>query len=165
MSDFMSNTTLKLPGRFTSKPRFSLNGDAQSASPLDTPSSLGATTDFGFDTKLTSVDPSLSAEPVRPGLGGGWTSGVGTASQIANVGLGIYSALEQSKMNQFMRGYYGNEMARNKADFNNNVTSTNAALDKQARTSASQNGFAFGTAGNNAAAADAMSKWGVQKFE
>jgi len=100
-----------------------------------------------------------------PVLGGGWMEGAGLGLQAANVGLGIYSALEQSKMNKFMRGYYGNEMARNKVDFNNNVTSTNAALEKQARTSASQNGFAFGSTENQAATAEAMNKWGVQKFE
>jgi hypothetical protein len=110
--------------------------------------------------------PSLNTEGVKtPDMGGGWMSDIGTGLKVAQVGLGVYNAMEQSKMNDFMKGYYGNEMARNKVDFNNAVDDANSRRELRAENKASAAGFAFGSDESKNRIASDMSQWGAKKFD
>jgi len=97
-----------------------------------------------------------------PALGGDWMKGANLALGGAQVGLGVWNALEQSKMNKFMRGYYGEEMARNKADFANNALVTNNQIEQQARNRASNAGFGFDSEESKKRTASHMDQWGVK---
>lgn len=98
-----------------------------------------------------------------PDMGGTWMDGTKTILDVAKVGMGIYSALDQSKMNKFMRGYYGDQMALQTADFANNAKSTNASLEQRAQNKLSAQGFSFDSAENKAGTADYMKQWGVKE--
>lgn len=98
-----------------------------------------------------------------PGKEGAWTSGVGMALDVAGVGLDVYNALEQSKMNKFMRSYYGDQMDMQKTDFANAAKGTNEALAGRARTRASAAGHSFDSAENKAQTSSYMDQWGMQE--
>lgn len=95
------------------------------------------------------------------GSGGGWAS---TALNAAEIGLGVYNALESAKMNKFLRGHYKDQMALQRADFANQARSVNTALeDRQARRQSSQTGHEIGSAANQAATAAYMDKHRVDE--
>jgi len=99
---------------------------------------------------------------------GGWmdkNGKGGMALGVAQVGLGVYNAMEQAKMNKFMRGYYGDQMAMQKTDFSNAAKSTNEALSARQGRILSAQGTTTGTAANQAGVNDYMKQWGVnEKF-
>ena len=101
--------------------------------------------------------------PDVPKLGGTWLEKGQFGLQAAGVGLGVWNALEQQKMNKFMRGYYGDQMDLQRSDFANNAKSTNAQIEQRERNRLSAAGFAFDSAENKQGTADAMAKWGVKE--
>jgi hypothetical protein len=79
------------------------------------------------------------------------------------VGLGVFNALEQSKMDKFMRGYYGDLMDMQRTDFANAAKSTNTELAGRRERVLSSQGQTTGTPGNAAGVADYMKQWGVSE--
>ena len=97
-----------------------------------------------------------------PDMLGKWTKGADIGLKVASVGLGVWNAMEQQKMNKFMRGYYGDQMDLQRSDFANNAKSTNAQIEQRERNRLSAAGFGFDSAENKQGVADAMDKWGVK---
>lgn len=115
----------------------------------------------GFDPTGGAATKSNS---LFPNMEGKWMEAGEFGLGVAKVGLGIYSALEQSKMNKFMRGYYGDQIALQKADFANNARSTNEALsERQARRLSARGAGPIGSAANQAGVNQYMDKWGVDE--
>ena len=104
-----------------------------------------------------------SAAPTAPPVEGAWTKPAGFALGVAQVGLGTYTAMEQAKMNKFMRGYYGNEMARMGADFSNNAKSANENLAGRQERLLSARGIVAGSEESKAGVADYMKQWGAKE--
>lgn len=94
---------------------------------------------------------------------GGWTNAASAVADIGQVGLGIYSAMEQSKMNEFMKSYYGEEMARTRTDFGNVARSSNEALASRQQRVLSAQGDTTGTDVNREGVAAYMDEWGAQE--
>ena len=115
-------------------------------------------------------NPTAGLELDTPGLPeaqGGWFDMKGKGGMLlgsAQVGLGAYSAYNQEKQNDFMRGYYNNQMALQKTDFMNAAKTTNNELAAREgrRLSASQ-GLAYDSAANQAGRAEYMKNWGVKE--
>jgi len=145
---------------------------------------------WGQGTASTNVDVGIQGNkpefgyPVNPAIGsyqpgssnmgqgkqltlpekmGAWSPVVGMGLDVAKVGLGIYNATQQKKMNDFMKSYYGNQMAMQKADFTNAARSTNQAIESQQRSRLSGSGVAADSEEMKQGLADTMSKWGVQE--
>jgi hypothetical protein len=99
-----------------------------------------------------------------PGKQGGWLQYGDLALGVAQVGLDIWGGLEQSKMNKFMRGYYGDQMDMQRTDFANSAKSTNEALAGREARRLSAMGMGYvGTPENDQKVAEYMQKWGVQE--
>ena len=99
-----------------------------------------------------------------PEVAGGWMKGVGMGVQVANVGLGIFNALESRKMNKFMRGYYGDKMDMDRKDFGNAAKSTNLEIaNRFAGQMDAQGKGARNSEANNALVAEHMKTWGVSE--
>jgi hypothetical protein len=112
--------------------------------------------DPGFDT-------AGYAEGAKPEVEGEWLKPATFGLGVAKVGLGVYNALEQTKMNEFMRGYYGDQMELQQTDFANAAQGSNEALAaKQGRILSSQ-GMTTGTDANKKGVAEYMDKWGAQE--
>lgn len=137
---------------------FSLTGSAQQGS-------------LGIDTERYSLAPEvgfggelgLGGDKGPPDKEGGWIKYGNFGLDAARVGLGVYNALEQSKMNKFMRGYYGDQMALQKTDFANAAKSTNEALAARQGRILSAQGKITGTEENRAGVASYMDQWGVKE--
>lgn len=115
----------------------------------------------------TGVGPTIDRAAGLPGAQGDWFDMKGKGGMLlgsAQVGLGAYSAYNQEKQNDFMRGYYNNQMALQKTDFMNAAKTTNNELAAREgrRLSASQ-GLAYDSAANQAGRADYMKNWGVKE--
>ena len=121
---------------------------------------------LGYQPSTGAGDPIGSVT----GLGGkdkvgGWTQFGEFGLKGAEIGLGIFNALEQRKVNKFMQGYYEDRMAMDKQDFNNSVTAANAAMSgQQARLADALGKGVVGTAANNAAIAGYMDQWGASRL-
>jgi hypothetical protein len=99
-----------------------------------------------------------------PDAAGGWMKAGNFGLGVAKVGLGIYNALESSKMNKFMRGYYGDQMDLQTADFANAAKSTNEALAaRQGRILSARGEGAGGSEQNQAGVDTYMKTWGVEE--
>ena len=109
------------------------------------------------------LDAPTSLNTAAPKMGGDWMDGIGTGLKVAQVGLGVYSALEQAKMNNFMRGYYGDQMNMQRADFANAAKSTNEQMAQRQQNKLSAQGFSFNSAENKAGTEDYMKQWGVKE--
>lgn len=122
-------------------------------------SGMGQAENWGLGD--TSIEGAVGDTPK---MGGGWMEAGEFGLGVAKVGLGIYSALQQSKMNKFMRKYYGDQMELQKADFANNARSTNEALqERQARRLSARGQGAIGSATNQAGVSSYMDRWGVDE--
>jgi len=98
-----------------------------------------------------------------PSAKGGWMDGLNTAVGVAQVGLGVYNAMQQAKVNKFMQKYYGDKMALEKADFANAAHSTNEALTRRRERQLDSQGIAAGSNASKQQVGDYMKKWGVQE--
>jgi hypothetical protein len=107
-----------------------------------------------------------AATPGSPEAQGGWfdmKGKGGMALGAAQVGLGVYSAINQEKQNDFMRGYYGNQMALQKTDFMNSADDLNRRnSEREGRRLEASKGIMYGTTANDAGRADYMKNWGVK---
>lgn len=117
------------------------------------------TGNFGLDYK----SPNLGTGVKPPDKLGAWTKGAGMAVDVAQVGLGIYNAMEQSKMNKFMKSYYGDQMDLMKADYTNNARSANQALSWQRQQIDSAAGINPNSAEGQKMNADYMAQWGAKE--
>lgn len=66
-----------------------------------------------------------------PEMLGKWKTPVEMGVGIAQAGVGIYNAMEQSKMNDFMKSYYKGQEALQKSDYANAARSANEALSSR----------------------------------
>ncbi len=114
--------------------------------------------------------PQYIAKPVggiggeEPAAMGNWLKGGQLALGAGKLGLGVYSALEAAKMNKFMRGYYGDQMDLQQADFANAARSTNEALSSRRERQLDSRGMAIAdTAQSKAMVDDYMKKHGVDE--
>ncbi|MCK5663634.1 MAG: hypothetical protein KAI17_09110 [Thiotrichaceae bacterium] len=98
-----------------------------------------------------------------PGVKGAWTDKASFGLGVAQVGLGAFNAYEQSKMNDFMRGYYGDQIALQTQDFSNNARSTNEALSSREERRLDARGIVAGSDESQAGVADYMNTWGVSE--
>lgn len=121
----------------------------------------------GLDTP--SFNPGLvpnagsSIGASTPELGGGWTSKAGLALSAVSAGVGVANAIDGIKMNKFMRGYYGDQMKLQRADFGNAAKSTNTELAARQERILGAQGLTTGSEENKAATADYMKQWGVKE--
>jgi hypothetical protein len=119
----------------------------------------------GPSTELSGINPDFAPGAKTPGIpdmGGKWMDGANIGLGFAKVGLDVYNALEQSKMNKFMKGYYGDMMDMQKSTFENEAKITNASIAQREQNKQSAAGNAFGTAASDAAVAATLDKWGVK---
>lgn len=121
------------------------------------PPPLGSSTSFWEDFMTNPVDVDM------PKKEGSWIEPAQIGLGAAKIGLGVYNALEQAKMNKFMRGYYGDMMDMQRTDFSNAAKSTNESLAARARTRASAAGHTFDSTENKEMTSDYMKQWGVKE--
>jgi len=113
------------------------------------------------DYNLDLNDISLGGQ--EPDAVGGWLQPAKFGLGAAKVGTGIYNALQSSKMNKFMRNYYGDQMDLQKADFANSARSTNTALEGQRERQLDAQGYAAGSDENKSRVDDYMQRHGVDE--
>ena len=156
-----SLTNFKLKG--STKPSL-LSSDGMNTNIQGDSNFLGKYSDPNYQLGGGTATPTMPGlnDGKTPEMGGAWMKGANLALGGAQVGLGVWNALEQQKMNKFMRGYYGEEMARNKADFANNALVTNNQIEQQARNRASNAGFGFDSEESKKRTASHMDQWGVK---
>jgi len=182
MSTFLDQYLPQINNWGTSKPQFRVPFMGQSPSmtppvPTITPVAPGVTQGFTpsispekfslWDTEMRASMPGMDAlknEGSMPDKAGGWLDYGNFGLDFAKVGLGVYGALEQAKMNKFMQGYYGDQMDMQRADFENAAKSTNTELAaREARRIDAMGGPTFGSDENKAQVDAYMSKWGVRE--
>ncbi|RLB94502.1 MAG: hypothetical protein DRH26_01060 [Deltaproteobacteria bacterium] len=128
------------------------------------PSLLRGTSSLQLGGENLGDNPFSIQDPAKvPDVAGSWTDKGKFGLGVAKVGLGVYSALEQAKMNKFMRGYYGDQMDLQKADFSNMAKSTNEAMAARQQRISSAHGNAYDSEANKASVASHMDTWGVQE--
>jgi len=114
-----------------------------------------ASSNFGLDWASKSDTPGVLGKWIEPGK---------LALGFAQVGLGVKTALDQERMNKFMRSYYGDQMEMQKTDFANVAKSTNNELQaREARRLDAMGGPAIGSQENQDAVAKYMEQWGVKE--
>ena len=113
--------------------------------------------------KLTPDQYKLNMGDGSPDAEGGWTEGAALGLGVGKLALGAFSAYEQSKMNKFMRGYYGDQMDLQSADFANQARSTNEALERRRERQLSAQGTAAGSAASQAQLGSYMDTHGVDE--
>lgn len=123
---------------------------------------------YGGESAADFSVPNISGDTVKPPPDklGGWSdkNGLGgMALGAAEVGLGVYNALEQSKMNKFMRSYYGDQMDMMQADYTNNARSANEALSSRQQRIMSAQGIDPNSAEGKQGVAGYMDQWGAQE--
>jgi hypothetical protein len=112
---------------------------------------------------------SPGAGPQLPGVGGPpdmlgqWTKGVGLAADVAGIGFGVANALQTSKQNKFMRGYYENKMDMDKENFRSNARSYNESLAWREKVRSSAAGNAEGSDAMNKRVEDSNAKYGASE--
>lgn len=159
-----ANPTGKLPGLSiagNSLESWNLPATDTAASGLSSSLSIG-----GPSTELSGINPDFASGAKTPGMpemGGKWTAAAGIGLQFGKLGLDVYNALEQSKMNKFMKGYYGDQMDLQQADFTNNAKSVNASLEQREQNKASAAGYALNSSAMKTQVGNYMDKWGVQE--
>ena len=109
------------------------------------------------------VGPQLPGGATTPDVMGQWTKGAGIAADIGGIGLGIYNAMETSKMNDFMRGYYGDQMDMQRTDFANMARSTNEEMASREQRRMSARGQLAGSAESEASIGAHMDQWGAEE--
>jgi hypothetical protein len=120
---------------------------------------IGPGTQFTIDPELTDIAAN------GPAAQGGWFDMKGKGGMLlggAQVALGAFNAFDQAKMNDFMKGYYGNQMALQKTDFANAAKSTNTAMSEREGRRLDATGIGYDTAANKAGRDNYMKDWGVQ---
>lgn len=133
-----------------------------SAQSMNMPTTGAGGLDLGDTFQFSGQSGSLAAPtPPIPEVGGSWLEKGKLGLGAAQVGLGIYNALEQSKMNKFMKGYYGDQLEMQEKDFQNTVKSTNEGLSTRAGNKMSMLGYGVNSDEYKAGVADQMTKWGV----
>lgn len=106
---------------------------------------------------------SFTPDQGLPEKQGGWMQGANLAIGALQAGTGIYSAIQQAKMNDFMKSYYKDQMNLMKTDFANSARSANEALaGKQQRTLSAQ-GYATDSEEMQQGVAAHMAKWGAKE--
>lgn len=176
MSSFMPTTPAGSYSFLPKIPGASGPGTLQNSAPMPGVSPYGTVgnptqqLDFGtgFGADPSSFNLKTDADGFSPDTGlpdkkGGWVGKAGLALGAVNAGIGIWGALEQSKMNDFMRSYYGDHIAIQRADFANAAKSTNEALTSKRERVLSAQGTTTGTDANKAGVADYMNQWGMQE--
>jgi hypothetical protein len=166
-SDFMKNRIGTPSDRFSLVGTGNPNVPGRGASFLDIPTSRadnfdvrsGVDTDLGFPE--SNPDLQFNAPEALPDVQGRWVDKGKFGLGVAEFGLGVYNALEARKMNKFMRGYYGDQMAMQRTDFANAARSANQALSSREERLASARGLT-GT-DREAAVQSSMDKWGVDE--
>lgn len=98
-----------------------------------------------------------------PAAEGNWLDYGQFGLGVANVGLGVWGALEASKMNSFMRDYYSGQEDLQRADFANAARSTNQSISDREMMRQSAAGNRFGSGASENAVSASMDKWGVDE--
>jgi len=125
-------------------------------------------TDFGNPTlnysNFSLGDNKLKiGEDKLPGAEGGWMKNAEFGLGVAKVGLDVYNAMEQSKMNKFMKSYYSDQMDMMKTDFTNAAKGANEALSSREERRLSAQGYAIGSEGMQQGVANTMARWGAKE--
>jgi len=110
-----------------------------------------------------SSDNPLSTKGKDDVAGSGGMDAWGTGLQIAEIGLGVWDAFEKQKMNKFMRGYYGDQIKLQSADFSNSARSTNEALEQRRSRQLSANGIDMHSSQGEETLGNYMNKYGVDE--
>lgn len=118
--------------------------------------------DYSF---MQTDTPTLGGGMDLPGnTAGGWldkNGKGGMALGAAEVGLGIWNATQQQKMNKFMRKYYGNQMDLQNQDFANAAKDTNTTLARQEALRLDARGITIDSDESNRRVAGYMDEHGV----
>jgi len=114
----------------------------------------------GFNERMSEQFGFKDGMPEDKGAGMNlWGKGL----QVAEIGLGVWNAAEQHKMNKFMRGYYGDQIELQSADFSNNARSTNEALEGRKTRQLDATGVDMSSDSGKRMVADHMNKYGVDE--
>jgi hypothetical protein len=120
---------------------------------------MGPVTKSTFDES-----PFAKAGTGNEGPLGKWTGYADYGLQGAEIGLGIFNALEQKKVNKFMQSYYENQMKTGKLDFNNAVQAANLGLQGKTERELDARGILAGTQESKDAIAATMNEWGAKSL-
>jgi len=94
---------------------------------------------------------------------GKWVQGAQLGLGALQIGAGIYSAVQQSKMNEFMRSYYKDQMSLQRADYTNTARAANEALAGKQERILSARGYATDSPEMQQGVSNYMSKWGAKE--
>lgn len=111
----------------------------------------------------TDFFSSFTPDQGLPEKQGGWVQGANMAISALQSGTGIYSALQQAKMNDFMKSYYKDQMNLMKTDFANSARSANEALAGKQQRILSAQGYATDSEEMQQGVAAHMAKWGAKE--
>jgi hypothetical protein len=116
---------------------------------------------MGFDAQPSIPDLDGTGGP--PTAMGQWTAGVGLAKDVAGIGLGVWNAMETSKMNKFMKHYYEGKQDMDRENFKSSARDYNQSVDWRAKVRSSAAGNAEGSDAMKASQAADMAKWGASE--
>ena len=112
---------------------------------------------------VANVGPQIPGVDGAPDLMGKWTQGVGIAKDVAGIGLGVWNALETSKMNKFMKSYYGDQMDMARENFKSSARDYNQGLEWREKVRASAAGEEEGSDLMNERVNTAKEKYGASE--
>ena len=118
---------------------------------------------IGFSEKNLDRSYGVPGDVKMPDKEGGWMEGAGLAISALQAGTGIYSAIQQAKMNDFMKSYYKDQMNLMRTDFANSARSANEALAGKQERILSAQGVATGSEEMEQGVAAHMAKWGAKE--
>lgn len=118
-------------------------------------------TKFNPDTLRT--DGGTMGYDGLPKAEGSWIKGAKLGLSAVQTGMGIYSAINQAKMNKFMQSYYKDQMNLMKTDFTNTAKAANEALAGKQERLLSAQGYSMGSQEMTQGVADHMAKWGAKE--
>jgi len=142
---------------------------------VEAPSAATATGQFAGFGGGPNTSPYYGADIFKGGSGGGapktdlpfaegkWATNAKLGLGAAQVGLGIYNAMEQSKMNKFMQSYYNTQMDLMKTDFSNAAKSSNEALHSREQRRLSAQGHDIDSQEMEQGVANTMARWGAKE--
>lgn len=128
---------------------------------MDTSYSSSYKPDFSEFFQRGSSDAAPKTE--MPFAEGKWATNAKLGLGAAQVGLGIYNAMQQTKMNKFMQSYYNTQMDLMKTDFSNAARSSNEALHSREQRVLSAQGHDINSQEMQQGVADKMSRWGAKE--
>ena len=116
-----------------------------------------------FNSDALRTDGGQMEWGAMPKAEGNWVQGAKMGLSAIQTGMGIYSAINQSKINKFMQSYYKDQMNLMKTDFTNTAKAANESLAGKQERLLSAQGYAMGSEEMQQGVAGHMAKWGAKE--